>query len=215
MVPDNDYIKKDLSLADYAAAGRMKLENQCWVIFENGLGPVKEEIRIDLPLMLATSNIYYTGVALPRLRPRNIAYPYLTVKTDAGAYQTGQVADMERVIETEFNKDFKGILMRAIASAVVKATAQASVRNQKNGEWAALLIAAYSAATTAADVRIWSALPKDFQVARCAIPENRKLQIYPAGNIPFEVNIPPCRNAIVYIRIINAGATPVCEVLVF
>jgi hypothetical protein len=215
MVPDNDYIKKDLALADNVATRKVKLENQCWVIFENGLGPVKEEVRLDLPLILVTNRVYYTGIALPRLRPRSIAYPYLTIKTDAGAYQTRQAADMERVIQTEFNKDFKGILIRAIASAVVKATAQASLSNQKNGELAALLVAAYSAATTAADVRIWSALPKDFQIARCAIPENRTLQIFPAGNIPFEVNIPPCKNAIVYIRIINAGATPVCEVLAF
>ena len=215
MVPDNDYIKKDLLLADDVAAGKAKLENQCWVIFENGLGPVKEEVRLDLPLILVTNRVYYTGIALPRLRPRSIAYPYLTIKTDAGTYQTRQAADMERVIETEFNKDFKSILIRAIASAVVKATAQASLSNQRNGEWAALLMAAYSAATTAADVRIWSALPKDFQIARCAIPENRTLQIFPAGNIPFEVNIPPCKNAIVYIRIINAGASPVYEVLTF
>jgi hypothetical protein len=122
---------------------------------------------------------------------------------------------MERVIQTEFNKDFKGILIRAIASAVVKAVAQASVRdNDKYGVMTAV-IAAYSVATTAADVRIWSTLPKDFQVARCAIPENRTLQIFPTGNIPFEVNIPPCKNAIVYIRIINAGASPVYEVLTF
>ena len=35
---------------------------------------------------------------------------------------------MERVIETEFKKDFKGILMRAIASAAVKTAAQASLK---------------------------------------------------------------------------------------
>ena len=215
MVPDNDYIKKDLLLADDVAAGKVNLENQCWVIFENGLGPVKEEIRIDLPLVLVSSKVYYAGIALPRLRPRSIAYPYLTVKTDAGAYQTRQAADMERVIETEFNKDFKGILIRAIASAVVKAVAQASVRDNDNYGIMTAALAVYSAATTAADVRIWSTLPKDFQIARCAIPENRKLQIFPAGNISFEVNIPPCKNAIVYIRIINVGATPVCEVLAF
>jgi hypothetical protein len=215
MVPDNDYIKKDLLLADDVAAGKVNLENQCWVIFENGLGPVKEEIRIDLPLVLVSSKVYYAGIALPRLRPRSIAYPYLTVKTDAGAYQTRQAADMERVIETEFNKDFKGVLIRAIASAVVKAVAQASVRDNDNYGIMTAGIAVLSALTTAADVRIWSALPKDFQIARCAIPENRTLQIFPTGNIPFEVNIPPCKNAIVYIRIINAGASPVYEVLTF
>ena len=218
MVPDNDYIKKDLILADDVAAGKVKLENQCWVIFENGLGPTKGEIRIDLPLILVSNRVYYTGVALPKLCPRSVAYPYLTIKSDTGEYQTRQVADMERVIETEFNKDFKGILMRAIASAAVKTAAQAVLSNKKNGEGgelAAFLVAAYSAATTAADVRIWSALPKDFQVARFDIPKNSPLLIITPGNTLFEVNIPPCRNAIVYIRIINAGASPVCEVMAF
>ena len=214
MVPDNDYIKNDLVLADDAASGKAKLENQCWVIFENGLGPVKGEFRIDLPLVLVSSRVYYAGIALPRLTRRSIAYPYLAIKTDAGEYQTRQVADMERVIETEFKKDFKGILIRAIASAAVKAAGQAAARdNDKYGILTAV-IAFYSVATTAADVRIWSALPKDFQVARCAIPENRLLEVF-AGNTAFDVHIPSCKNAIVYIKIINAGATPVCEVLAF
>ena len=218
MVPDNDYIKKDLALADDVIAGKTKLENQCWVIFENGLGPTKGEIRIDLPLLLVSDRVAYTGVALPRLDPRSVAYPYLTIKTDAGEYRTSQVADMERVIETEFNKDFKGILMRAIASAAVKTAAQAVLSNGKNndaGKVASLLVGVYSAATTAADVRIWTALPKDFQVARFDMPKNSPLMIFTASGTLFEVNIPPCTNAIVYIRIVNAGASPVCEVLAF
>jgi hypothetical protein len=218
MVPDNDYVKNDLVFADDVAAGKVKLENQCWVIFENGLGPTKGEIRIDLPLILVSDRVTYTGVALPQLCPRSVAYPYLTIKTDDGEYQTSQVADMERVIETEFNKDFKGILIRAIASATVKTAAQAVLSNDKDndvGRVASILVGVYSAATTAADVRIWTALPKDFQVARFALPKNSPLLVFTPGNTPFEVNIPPCRNAIVYIRIINAGATPVCEVLAF
>ena len=215
MVPDNTFIAEDLLLTDDVIAGRAKFENLVWVIFENGLGPVKEEIRIDLPLFLATSRVYYTGIALPRLQPRSIAHSCLYVRTDAGSYQTKQVADMERVIQTEFQKEFPGILTRAIASAVVKAAAQASLRNQRNGALPALLMAAYTAATTAADVRIWSTLPKDFQVARCAIPQDRKLQISPDGGATFEINIPSCKNAIVYIKIIHAGASPVYEVLTF
>lgn len=215
MVPDNDYIKNDLVFADDVASGKTKLENQCWVIFENGLGPVKGEFRVDLPLVLVSSRVYYAGIALPKLTPRKVAYPYLTIKTDAGEYQTRQVADMERVIETEFKKDFKGILIRAIASAAVKAAAQAAVRDNDNYGIMTAAIAVYSVATTAADVRIWSALPKDFQVARCAIPGNRLLQVFAGGYTAFDVHIPPCKNAIVYVKIINAGASPVCEVLAF
>jgi hypothetical protein len=215
MVPDNDYIAKDLSLADEAASGKVKPQNLVWVIFENGLGPVKEEIRIDLPLFLVTNEVYYTGVALPRLQFRSAAYPCLMVQTVNGDFQTRQVADMDRVIETEFNKDFRGILARAIASAAAKAVAQTALRRQDNGEILAALVAAYSAATTAADVRIWSALPKDFQIARCTIPDDRKLTINPPGGAPFEIDVPTCTNAIVYIKIVTAGSKPVYEVLTF
>ena len=215
MVPDNDYIAKDLLLTDDVISGKAKVEGIVWVIFENGLGPIKEEVRVDLPLFLATSRVYYAGIALPRLQSRNIAYSCLMVHSEAGEYQTKQIADMERVIQTEFKKDFRGILARAIASAVLKAATQAALQNQDNGSLAAALFAVYSYATTAADVRIWSALPKDFQIARCAIPADGKLEIVPAGGAPFEVNIPACKNAIVYIKIIHAGASPVCEVLTF
>jgi hypothetical protein len=218
MVPDNEYIKSDLILADEAASGNIKVENQCWVIFENGLGPTKGETRIDLPLILVSNRVYYTGVALPKLCPRSAAYPYLTIKTDAGEYRTEQVADMERVIETEFKKDFKGILLRAIASASIKTAAQAVLSNDRNGDGAILagfLMGVYSAATTAADLRIWTALPKDFQIARFTLSKNTPLLVITPANTLFEVNIPPCNNAIVYIKIVNAGAAPVSEVLTF
>jgi uncharacterized protein len=191
------------------------VQNLVWVIFENGLGPVKEEIRIDLPLFLATNQVYYAGIALPRLQSRSSAYPFLEINTAGGQFQTKQIADMERVIQTEFKKDFRGILARAIASAVVKAVAQASVRKNDNYGIATALIAAYSFATTAADVRIWSALPKDFQIARCPIPDDRKLTISPPGGAPFEINVPTCTNAIVYVKIIAAGSNPVYEVITF
>jgi uncharacterized protein len=215
MVPDNDYIAQDLLLTDDVIAGKAKLENLVWVIFENGLGPVKEEVRIDLPLLLATNRVYYAGIALPRLKSRDVAYPYLTIQTDAGTYQTKQVADMERVIQTEFKKDFRGILTRAIAAAAVKAAAQYAVHDNDNYGFATALVALYNVATTAADVRIWSTLPKDFQIARCAIPSDRKLQISHDGGTPFEINIPPCKNAIVYIKIVRAGTQPMTEVLTF
>jgi hypothetical protein len=218
MVPDNDYIAKDLVATDDLISGKVKLENNVWVIFENGLGPVKEEIRFDIPMFIASSRVFYTGIALPRLVSRYPAYSCLMVQTDSGDYPTKRVCDMERVIQTEFKKDFRGIVLRAIASAAVKTAAQAALsnRNRDNGgAFLAFLVAAYSAATTAADVRIWSALPNDFQVAKCPIPGNRVLKISPPGGANFDISIPSCQNAIVYIKIVHAGAMPVYEVLTF
>jgi len=203
MVPDNDYMAGDLALVERILNGQQQLQDTVWVIFENGLGPVKEEFRVDLPLFIVTSKVKYVGIALPKLKFREQAYPYLSVKAAGNTYPTQQIADMDRVIQTEFSKDFKAILTRAIISATAKAAAQ-YVLDQEGSSKAAIasiVVAAYSFATTAADVRIWTTLPKDFQVARLNIPDDRIMTIEPPGGTPVQIQIPPCKNAMVYVRI--------------
>jgi hypothetical protein len=58
-------------------------------------------------------------------------------------------------------------------------------------------------------------LPKDFQIARFPKPKDGKLKITPADAIPFEIDIPGCNNAIVYVRITANQAEPIFEVITF
>jgi len=157
------------------------------------------------------------GIALPKLEFRDRAYPYLVIESDAKDYRTLPVAYMDRVIQTEFSKDFGGILTRAIISATAKAVAQYVLEEQGSdaASIASIAVAVYSFASTAADVRIWTALPRDFQVARLPKPKNGKLKITPPGSIPFDIDIPNCNNAIVYVRIITNQAIPAYEVMAF
>jgi hypothetical protein len=161
------------------------------------------------------------GIALPKLVPGSQAYANLIVNAGGKEYRTEIVADMERVIQTEFKKDFQGILTRALVSATVKAAAQYAIEQQNNNDsmgksFLSLMVAAYSYATTAADVRIWTTLPKDFQVARLQIPANRAITIFSSEQAKlFDVNIPTCNNAIVYVKIIRAGTQPMYKVLAF
>lgn len=217
MVGNNPFIAEDLSVTEGMLGGGGRLENTVWVIFENGLGPVKEEFRIDLPLFIVTSQVKYVGIALPKLEFRNKAYPYLLVNSDNKEYMTLPVADMDRVVQTEFSKEFGGILLRAIISATAKAVAQYAIQQQGSNAATALsyAMAAYSFASTAADVRMWTALPKDFQVARFPKPKNGKLKITPPGSIPLDIDIPQCNNAVVYIKIITNQAVPVYKVMAF
>ncbi|UCG49231.1 MAG: hypothetical protein JSU94_05495 [Phycisphaerales bacterium] len=204
MVPENPYMAEDLAVTEKILDGQGQLKNTVWVIFENGLGPVKEEFRIDLPLFVATDKVKYVGIALPRLVFREGAYPHLTVQAGGRSYDTRVVAEMDRVVQTEFNKDFGAILTRAIISAAGKAAAQYALQKQDDDKGGAILsiaMAVYSLATTAADVRIWTTLPKDFQVARLSIPADRLIKVGGPGGAPFEVKIPDCKNAIVYVRI--------------
>jgi len=217
MVSDNDYIAEDLAVTEQILDGQGKLKDTVWVIFENGMGPIKEEFRIDLPLFVATDKVKYVGIALPKLKFREQAYPYLSITAAGHSYKTQLVANMDRVIQTEFNKDFKGILTRAIISATAKVIAQYALEEggSSSASIASIFVAAYSFATTAADVRIWTTLPKDFQVARLPIPSDRLVTIEPAGAEPFQIKIPTCKNALVYVRIPFSQARPVYDLITY
>jgi hypothetical protein len=217
MVGNNAYIAEDLSVTEGILDGKEQLENTIWLIFENGLGPVKKEFRIDLPLFLATNKVKYVGIALPKLEFRYRAYPYLVAKVNGKDYKTCLVSDMNRVIHTEFAKDFNGTLTRAIISATAKAVAQYALEEEGSAaaSIASLVVAVYSFASTAADVRMWTTLPKDFQIARFRKPKNGKLIIASPGPTTLDIDIPKCNNAIVYVRITTNQALPVYEVITF
>ena len=217
MVSDNQYMAEDLAITEQVLDGQKELIDTVWVIFENGMGPVKEEFRIDIPLFVETEKVKYIGIALPKLAFREQAYPYLSIISDGKNHKTQYVAHMDRVIQTEFNKDFKGILTRAIISTTAKAVAQYALGKKGNSSsgLASFLAAAYSYATTAADVRIWTTLPKDFQVARFTIPADRLITIEPPGGESFQIKIPSCKNSLVYVRIPFRRAKPVYDLITY
>jgi hypothetical protein len=217
MVSDNKYLADDIAVTEQVLDGQKELKDTVWVIFENGMGPVKEEFRIDIPLFVETKKVKYIGIALPQLIFREQAYPSLSILAGDQRYTTEQVADMDRVIQTEFNKDFKGILTRAIISTTAKAVAQYALEKQgkSSSRVASFLMAAYSYATTAADVRIWTTLPKDFQVARFPMPADGLITIEPPGGESFQIKITPCKNSLVYVKIPFRQAKPVYDLLTY
>jgi hypothetical protein len=217
MLPNNPYVKSDFETVDAGKA----IEPTVWVFFENGIGPTKEEFRVDLPLFLFTGKVYYAGIALPKLVQRWEACQRLNIQSSGNYYPTEMVGDMDRVIQTEFSKEYPWILTRALISAGVKAAAQYALTEQNNNgnnsgaAIAALFVAAYNFATTAADVRIWSALPKNFQSAKLPMPTDGKLAIQTPQGWFRTVDIPSCKYAIIYIKMISAATEPTIEVITY
>lgn len=212
LVPENKYVEAEFAQADQE---NEPCKNVVWVIFENGLGPVKEEFRLDLPLFIATNRVYYAGIALPKLRYRDSAFPCLQVQADGNNYNTIVVCNMDRVIHSEFKKDFEGILTRAIISTTGKVITQYALSQQGNNyaTLASIGVAAFAAATNAADVRIWTSLPKDFQIARFPMPQNKTVKITPLNSETFDIELPQCNNVLIYVKIIQRNAKPVYSVI--
>lgn len=214
MLDGNEYILEDFNAVNTAINTNSRLPDMVWIIFENGLCPVKEEVRIDLPLFVVTDKVRYFGIALPQLRYRSDAALTLEIDSDGKSFKTKRIADMDRIIQTDFNKDFTGILFRAIISASAKAVAQYALE-QNNNSNAAILMALYNFASTAADVRIWSALPKEFQVVRLPKPKDETITFYSRNPVPVSIKVSDCNSAIVYVKIVSSVSQPIIEVMKF
>lgn len=215
MLPGNSYVVDDFNALERYLDQGTSIEPTVWVFFENGLGPIKEEFRIDLPLFIAVDNIRYIGIALPRLAFRYAALPYLDVQSSSGVFRTQLVADMDSIIKTEFDKDFQGILTRTILSATTKAIAQYALEKNQDSSTAAVITALYSFATTAADVRIWTTLPKNIQVSRFAKPADGIINIQGPAMTPVSLQIPDCKHAIVYVKMVNGVLSPNIQIMTY
>lgn len=218
MVPDNAAVQADLQAVDNIRRGKWRkqqLEPTVWVLFENGLAPRVDETVIPLPLFLVSDKVSYAQLALPKLQSVDNSVPYLKLSS-AGANlgNTQMLASIERVIQTEFKKEFPSRITTAIASTLTKAIIQSKVQ-KRGGLFGEIAGTLYQAATTHADTRSWSALPQEVQVARIGKPDNNELTLdVPGGAGPLTLTLPKTKFAIVHVRAIDQ-APPVVNVTGF
>lgn len=216
LVGENKYLKADWSRADQAYNGAIRspdqLEPMTYVIFETGRAPVRDQVRIDVPILFA--NVSYVGAAFPQLR---FSYDYYkSLKVKGGRYEesTVPIASMDSIIAKEFKDELPLIITKTLVSSAAKAAGgyfvnQAVDRN--SDPWVALLsrlgTAAIQAAVNIADLRTWTTLPKEFQYCALPTPEDGKIILQtPDGGLRSEINLPPGGFNLVYVRSISTSA---------
>ncbi|WP_240911910.1 hypothetical protein [Vibrio sp. HDW18] len=200
--------KADMELARSLSKGasQSKLNNQVWVIFENGQSTVKQERRVDLPIFLFSDNVAYSGIALPQLKKRGTAFNSITVD----GMNTDTISNMDQIIGAEFDTEFPYILAREVTRVTIKTIAQKQVSddNQLLGSAIGLL----QLATTGADIRTFSALPSEYQAARLET-KNKQVEIK-AG--PFTLPVELDKNAtqhIIYVKAASNDVAPLVKVV--
>ncbi|MBW6489457.1 hypothetical protein, partial [Sulfurimonas sp.] len=147
MMPQNETIKSDFLMVERALDGVPIRERYVWVIYENGLAPIKKEYKINIPMYMASQKVLYMGIALPKMEPREQATPYLAIFSGSKEIaKTSVVGDIERVIFSEFRYSYNDILTRAVFSMLLKTYSQheASEKNPYFG----LATAAFQLLTT-------------------------------------------------------------------
>lgn len=214
MTPKNNIMADDFQMAYDKLSGKTIDKHYVWVIFENGLAPIKQEVRLNIPVFLVSDKVSYVGIALPKLTSRYQAFNNININSSEDSSKTYIVADMDRVIKTEFKYGYKYIITRAILSATLKGVAQYQA-SKSGGEYASLAMGFLSALTTHADTRSWTTLPKDFQISKIKIPKDKKLSItygLKHYNLVLDQDI---KSAIVYVRIPTSISSPSISIINF
>jgi len=212
--PDNNYVKQDLATVNNLINGK-PLSPTTYIIFETGCAPVRDQIRIDIPIILL--KVSYVGAAFPTLKPQGNYVPSLTVTGNGTTATTALVASMDSVIGLDFKNELPIIIAKTIAATVTKAVAAYAVNQAASQQsWEAGLVsqigtAIYQAAVNIADTRTWTTLPKEFQVCRIPTPPDRKVDLATADGLQkTSVTISAGTINIVYVKSIN----PVTPLLV-
>jgi hypothetical protein len=181
-----------------------------YVIFETGAAPYREQIRIDIPVILVSKGLSYVGAAFPKIKLQPDYAPSLTVVGNGQSYPTAVIASVDSVVAQDFKNEWPTILTKTILTTATKAIIQAVVQKQLNDQGAmagligGLAMGALNASTNIADTRTWRSLPKQFQYARLPVPADRQITLASAGGNQV-VALEPARVNVVYVK--STGAT--------
>ena len=186
MIGPNPFIEADLLLLNEMASGvSPSLPSLTYVFFETGLAPKRNEIRIDIPLFLFANPkkiaVPYIGAAFPQLSFSGDYVPFLTIDSAGQRYRTILLADMDRIIASEFKSDLPLVVLRTLIATAAKAAAHYGLRQTTNDALASALLEiaglVYQLGMNEADLRTWQTLPKQFQFARFPTPKSRRLTL--------------------------------------
>ncbi len=176
--PQNKFIRADLELVEQRMAGK-PLPALTYVVFETGRAPAREQVKIELPLLV--TRLSYIGMAFPKLVFNGNYISSLNV-TAGSATETGSmVADFDAIVARDFNDELPVIVTKTLISAAAKATATYTLNTEaeRRGDITGLLVKIGSALTqiaiNIADTRTWTTLPKQIHICRVPTPPDRKL----------------------------------------
>ncbi len=208
-VPNNKFVKADQEATEALAQGK-EIPPTTYVIFETGRAPIREQIRIDIPIIVV--NVSYVGAAFPTFKPQDDYLPNLVVTGTGVSASTELIASMDSVIGHDFKNELPSIITKTMASTIAKAAAgyaanaAASNADSTLGLFVRIATAATQAAMNIADERTWTTLPKEFHVCRVPTPADRKLELQGGGGLRSSVTVNDGSINVVYVKSISSSS---------
>lgn len=225
----NRYLERVRSVfRNYVGDEGVKPANQVTVFVEDGLCPVRDEWRVDLPTVIIPGlnrYVQYAGMALPELRYRNAAATAYSLTSGGVNYAMPEIQDVDCLIKTEFDVYFRGALAREITRAVIKVGAQVALGATANGLYhsndrnvqgiaalvtlAQLGVATWSYCSTEADVRSWNTLPKKVYMLSVPRPADGVITVN-CGLAKVRLEAPE-GNTMAFVSNLSSTLTPVAK----
>ena len=206
----NHFVKEDLAMVEATVQGQSP-GPVTYVLVESGLAPMRDQIRIDLPIIF--SKVSYVGAAFPTLQLQGGRLHSLDVLAN-GTNQTAEpLASMDSIIAHDFKNELPTIITKTIAATVIKAAASYAANDaarKQGGELAGLFsqlgTAVFQIAVNIADLRTWTTLPKEFLLCRVPTPPDRKIELQtPGGAQKVSVTLDEGAMNLVFVKSISAN----------
>lgn len=178
-----------------------------YVIFETGQAATRDQVRIDIPIVIA--DVSYVGAAFPKMEFHGDYLPTLTVSAGQAQGNTEPVANMDSIIALDFKNEWSVIVTKTLISTVAKGASAYAVNTaaRQQEDWGGVIArigtAIYQAAVNIADTRTWSTLPKEFQVIRLPTPGSRQLTLSGGAGQWAEVSLVDGTVNVIYVRSVS------------
>ena len=209
---NNEYLQADLDTVNKLLnkeISESEMPSAVYVIFETGRSAKRVQKDVKLPLGLFIKELKNVTYPLPNLQEQGGYDERLTVGYAGGKAETSLICNMDSVVAKEFKNNMPSIVNRTVRSVGAKAWVQGKVTKKMGGKFgivANLGKKSFQKATNKADLRCWSALPKEFQSARIDLPEDSQLTLTTSGGNSKTVRLnPDARCQVVYVTTILAG----------
>lgn len=205
----NKYVSADLEMAKQIEAQRYRKESLTYVIFASGSAPERDETKIEIPLY--DDSLSYIAASFPKLVYNDRYHKELSVKSlvNRSIVKSEDLCSVDALVSFDFKNSWPIVVSKTLLSTATKAIAAKQLEDlaeEKGGTWgrlgAQILTSSYQSAMNQADVRTWTALPKQLSYARIKTPPDGNIII----NVGLEekvISVNPKKVNVVYVRSIN------------
>ena len=206
---ENQYVSADLEMAKQIEAQRYRKESLTYVIFASGSAPERDQTKIEIPLY--DDSLSYIAASFPKLVYNDRYHKELSVKSlvDRSIVKSEDLCSVDALVSFDFKNSWPIVVSKTLLSTATKAIAAKQLEDlaeEKGGTWgrlgAQILTSSYQSAMNQADVRTWTALPKQLSYARIKTPPDGNIII----NVGLEekvISVKPEKVNVVYVRSIN------------